>query len=90
MPIYEYRCESCEKTFEVIQRFGEGRLRKCRECSGRLEKLVSRSAFQLKGGGWYAQGYSNGGPKSAPAEKPTSSASESKSDSKPAASAGKD
>jgi putative FmdB family regulatory protein len=58
MPIYEYRCKSCEETFEVIQQFGEGRLRKCRECSGKLEKIISRTAFQLKGGGWYAQGYS--------------------------------
>ena len=32
-------------------------LRKCRSCSGSLEKIVSRTAFMLKGGGWYAEGY---------------------------------
>ena len=69
MPIYEYRCKACDKTFEVIQRVGEGPLRKCRECSGKLEKLISRSAFQLKGGGWYAEGYSGRGA----AKKPDSS-----------------
>ena len=46
---------------EVIQRFGDRPLRKCRECPGKLEKLISRTSFQLKGGGWYAQGYSNSG-----------------------------
>ncbi len=60
MPIYEYRCRSCEKTFEVIQRFGDRQLRKCEECSGRLDKLLSRAAFHLKGGGWYAEGYHKG------------------------------
>ena len=61
MPIYEYRCKSCGTVVEAIQRFGDRPLRKCKECSGRLEKLISSSAFHLKGGGWYAQGYSKGG-----------------------------
>ena len=29
----------------------------CERCKGKLEKLISRTAFQLKGGGWYAHGY---------------------------------
>jgi putative FmdB family regulatory protein len=92
MPIYEYRCKSCEKTFEVIQGFGDGALRKCRECSGRLEKLVSRTAFLLKGGGWYAEGYSRSGSKKrGDTPKPKdAAASASKSDSKPTKSGGKD
>ena len=57
MPIYEYRCKSCGEVIEVIQQFSDRPLRKCKACSGRLEKLISRTAFQLKGGGWYAQGY---------------------------------
>jgi putative FmdB family regulatory protein len=63
MPIYEYRCTSCGHTLEVIQKLSDKPLTKCTECSGKLEKLISRSAFLLKGGGWYAQGYgaSNGG-----------------------------
>ena len=33
------------------------------ECGGEVERLISRSAFQLKGSGWYATDYakSNGG-----------------------------
>jgi len=60
MPIYEYRCKSCGRTLEVIQKVGEKPLTKCTECSGALEKLISRSAFQLKGGGWYNEGYGGG------------------------------
>ena len=61
MPIYEYQCKSCGKVIEVIQKFGDRPLRKCRACSGRLEKLISRTSFQLKGGGWFEHGYHNSG-----------------------------
>ena len=93
MPIYEYRCKSCGKVIEVIQRFGDGPLRKCRECSGKLEKLVSRTAFHLKGGGWYDEGYSNSGSKKKPSgESPSKPKKPSTDDSgsKPAASGKKD
>ena len=57
MPLYEYRCRSCDRTIEVLQKLADRPLRKCKECSGRLDKLVSRASFQLRGGGWYADGY---------------------------------
>ena len=63
MPIYEYRCTKCGHLIEIIQKLSDRPLRKCSECSGRLEKLVSRASFQLKGVGWYAEGYSSGGGK---------------------------
>ena len=75
MPIYEYRCKSCGEEIEVIQKFRDRPLRKCRSCSGRLEKLISRTAFQLKGGGWYAQGYSKSGANSAGESAKTESSS---------------
>jgi len=61
VPIYEYRCTKCSHLIEIIQKLSDRPLRKCSECSGRLEKLVSRASFQLKGGGWYSEGYSSGG-----------------------------
>jgi putative FmdB family regulatory protein len=61
MPIYEYRCRNCEHEFEKIQKISDRPVRTCPACGGRTEKLVSRSAFVLKGGGWYAQGYSRSG-----------------------------
>ena len=75
MPIYEYSCTACGRTFEKIQKVGARTLRKCEECGGKLEKLVSRSAFHLKGGGWFDSGYSNSGGirKSTPASSGASS-----------------
>ena len=57
MPIYEYRCTKCGRTLEAIQKVDDKPLTKCTECSGRLEKLISRAAFHLKGGGWFSEGY---------------------------------
>ena len=64
MPIYEYQCRKCGKVTEALQRMSDRPLRKCPHCTGRLEKIVSRSAFVLKGGGWYAEGYNKSGKKS--------------------------
>ena len=60
MPIYEYLCEGCGNVSEVIQKLDEPPPRACPECgSSHLAKIVSRSAFQLKGGGWYADLYAS-------------------------------
>ena len=62
MPIYEYRCRKCGQVIEVDPAACSDRpLRKCRELPGRMEKIVSRTAFLLKGGGWYAEGYTGPG-----------------------------
>ena len=60
MPIYEYRCKKCGKSVEAIQKVDDPPLRACEHCGGSLEKLVSRSSFQLRGGGWFSSGYSSG------------------------------
>ena len=57
MPLYEYRCSACEHQFEVIQSFSAKPLRKCEKCGGKVEKLISRGGFILKGGGWFASDY---------------------------------
>jgi putative FmdB family regulatory protein len=75
MPIYEYRCTSCGHTLEVIQKINDKPLKKCTECSGALEKLISRSAFQLRGGGWYNEGYGGKGKSSASSSSSSSSSS---------------
>jgi len=59
MPVYEYECDSCGKTFEVQQRMADAPLTSCPECSGNVKKVMSMSSFQLKGGGWYADGYAS-------------------------------
>jgi putative FmdB family regulatory protein len=57
MPIYEYRCESCEAIQEVMQSISAEPLTTCPDCGGPLRKLISRSAFHLKGSGWYSDHY---------------------------------
>ncbi|MEN8258133.1 MAG: FmdB family zinc ribbon protein [Thermodesulfobacteriota bacterium] len=61
MPIYEYECEECHKVTEMCQSMSEAPLATCPECDGSVKKLISQSAFHLKGGGWYADGYSSNG-----------------------------
>lgn len=57
MPVYEYECRECEKVFEVQQRITDEPLKSCPDCEGEVRKLMSMTSFQLKGGGWYADGY---------------------------------
>lgn len=56
MPIYEYECSKCG-VFERSQSISEDALKRCPTCRCKVEKLISRSAFHLKGGGWYNDGY---------------------------------
>lgn len=57
MPLYEYKCESCGKTFEVIQKFSDTPLEVHDECGGKVIRLVSPSALHFKGSGWYVTDY---------------------------------
>jgi len=98
MPLYDYRCHRCGRTFEVRQKFSDEALTVHEECGGELERLISAPALQFKGSGWYVTDYknnggataSNGGSGSAESksesktESKSETKSESKSDSKPA------
>lgn len=71
MPIYEYRCPDCGHEFEIMQRMSDDPVRVCPECSAEnVSKLISRTSFVLKGGGWYKDHYGlkGGGSGSAAAE----------------------
>lgn len=57
MPIYEYQCDDCGKIEEAIQKFSDKPLTSCNHCAGKLHKLISQSAFHLKGSGWYVTDY---------------------------------
>lgn len=59
MPIYEYECDKCQNVIEVWQSISEAPKTECPECDGQLRKIISRSAFHLKGGGWFSDGYSD-------------------------------
>jgi len=61
MPIYEYRCSKCGKTFEALQSIGAQPITKCIYCQGKTKKIVSLSSFQFKGSGWYITDYKKNG-----------------------------
>jgi len=63
MPIYEYVCEKCGNHLEVMQKVTDEPLKRCTNCRGKLEKIISRTSFQLKGSGWYKSDYSSTGSK---------------------------
>ena len=66
MPIYEYACEKCGELTEVLAKVDDPPPAKCPQCgSKKMQRVVSRSSFQLKGGGWYSDLYSSTGKKPA-------------------------
>src|ERR1700716_1062337 len=82
MPLYEYKCTACHKHTEKIQKFSDPEITACPHCGGKLERVLSAPAVSFKGGGWYADGYGNGKPKSSGGD--SAPASDSGSTSKPA------
>jgi putative FmdB family regulatory protein len=85
MPIYEYACSACGKTIDVLQKVSDPTPARCKECGAEstLSRVVSRSSFHLKGGGWYADLYGSS-KKDGGSSSSSSSASSSSSSSSPA------
>ncbi|GAB4407754.1 MAG: zinc ribbon domain-containing protein [Bryobacter sp.] len=73
MPIYEYRCTECGKTFDALQKFSDAPYTLCGQSSvacerdgeakgkGAVERLISSPSFQFKGSGWYVTDYGKSG-----------------------------
>jgi len=61
MPIYEYTCSQCQKLSDVLQKLSEPAPERCPACGaeGTLSRVVSRTSFVLKGGGWGADLYAS-------------------------------
>ena len=91
MPLYEYECGRCQHRFELIQKFSDKPVRKCPECGGKTERLISAPAIRFKGTGWYVTDYADkgrsqdGSEKSEAMREAADSKSESKSESKSSA-----
>lgn len=81
MPVYEYECKACGRDFEYQQRMSDPDKTTCEVCGGALDRLISRTAFSLKGGGWYKDLYASPKPeKSDKADKANGTADSTKSD----------
>ena len=57
MPLYEYECKKCGHRFEKIQLYSDKMVKKCPECGGQVEQMISAPAVQFKGSGWYVTDY---------------------------------
>ena len=90
MPIYEYECSQCHQTSDALQKVNDPAPETCPKCGARntLSRLLSRTSFVLKGGGWYADLYSSSKPKSDGGESKPAKTSEGASSSTPSTSGG--
>ncbi len=62
MPIYAYKCESCGHAKDVLQKISDAPLSDCPACgAATFKKQLTAAGFQLKGSGWYATDFRNGG-----------------------------
>ncbi len=84
MPLYEYQCQECAETQEVIQRLSDPAYTICPSCGGPLKKLISSSAIQFKGSGFYITDYGKGHSGPAKSETPAKTSETASSAAKPA------
>ncbi|MBE9544028.1 MAG: zinc ribbon domain-containing protein [Proteobacteria bacterium] len=63
MPVYEFECAKGHITEDLVPMGTQHT--KCTKCNKRAKKILSTCTFELKGGGWYTDGYSSTRPKSA-------------------------
>ena len=81
MPLYEYECKKCGHRFERIQKFSDPMIKKCPECGGKVEQMISAPAVQFKGSGWYVTDYANKSGSGSSAKSESKSDSDGKADS---------
>jgi putative FmdB family regulatory protein len=84
MPLYDYKCHKCGKTYEVRQRISEDTLKTHEDCGGEVERLISAPALHFKGSGWYVTDYAKNGksPSTTPKESSSDTKAETKSETK--------
>jgi putative FmdB family regulatory protein len=74
VPTYEYECTACSHAWEELQKINDPHVEICPSCNEpRAKRLISRTSFALKGGGWYGDGYATPVPKDASPTPSTSS-----------------
>jgi putative FmdB family regulatory protein len=58
MPVYEYTCPECRSVFEEWRKISETTENTlCPKCGAMARRIISNTAFVLKGGGWYVTDY---------------------------------
>ena len=59
MPVYAYECTSCGGRFDLLRRMAESDDQaRCPKCeSTESKRRIAGGHFELKGKGWYKDGY---------------------------------
>lgn len=60
MPVYEFECPHGTVSERLVSLGTEAITCPC--CRQKAKKILSRFSFELKGGGWYADGYASSRP----------------------------
>ena len=64
MPMYSYHCIKCNEVYENMRSIAQRDVKlQCPACNELCERILDLSSFQLKGDGWYKDGYSKPAPK---------------------------
>lgn len=64
MPMYSYHCTKCNEVYENMRSISQRDVKlQCPSCNELCERILDLSSFQLKGDGWYKDGYSKPAPK---------------------------
>lgn len=74
MPTYEYRCDQCDRTFDVVQSFHDDPINDCPTCGAPVRKVFGNVGIVFKGSGFYKTDSRTGG-SSKPRESTASSTS---------------
>lgn len=61
MPTYEYRCDHCDRTFDVVQSFHDDALTACPTCGNPVRKVFGNVGIVFKGSGFYKTDSRSGG-----------------------------
>jgi len=57
VPIYEYRCNDCGRSFEVVQRMADDPVTVCEVCGGSVSRVLYAPAIHFKGSGFHNTDY---------------------------------
>lgn len=64
MPIYAYKCATCQHAQDVLQKISAAPLTVCPACgAATYAKQLTAAGFQLKGSGWYVTDFRDGAAK---------------------------
>jgi putative FmdB family regulatory protein len=53
VPTYEYRCDQCDRNFDVVQSFEDDPLTRCPTCDAPVRKVFGNVGIVFKGTGFY-------------------------------------